>query len=117
MVPGISLLGSFAAESGLTRADDGLCSIGDLQLGEDVGDVVADRFGAEVEALRYLGVRLVTGDEDQDLAFPVGKLGEGFRGRVRAGCGEILHQTPGDCRAEDGLATRHRSYGAQDLGL
>ncbi len=51
----------------LAGADDGLGPIGDLQLGEDVGDVVSHGLEAEVEPLRYLPVILAPGDQGEDL--------------------------------------------------
>ena len=39
-----------------SRADNGLGPIYDLELGEDVGDVIADGPGAELEPLSNLGV-------------------------------------------------------------
>jgi hypothetical protein len=54
-------LSAVLAQSGFAGADDGLGAVCDLQLGEDVGDVVADGLGTQVEALRYLGVGLVGG--------------------------------------------------------
>ena len=43
--------------------DDGLGAVGDLELGEDVGDMVANGLQAQVETPCDLGVRLVLGDE------------------------------------------------------
>jgi hypothetical protein len=57
---------------GFTGADDGLGAVGDLELGKDVGDVVADGLLAQVQLFGDLGVRLVAGDEIQDLALAVG---------------------------------------------
>ncbi len=45
------------------RADNRVCSVGDLQLGEDVGDVVAHRLRTKVELLRDRRVRVSLGDE------------------------------------------------------
>ncbi len=75
MVPAQALraerLRLFLSQPRLAGADDGLRPVRHLQPGEDVGDVVADRFGAEVEAFGDLGVRLVAGDEGEYLALAV----------------------------------------------
>jgi hypothetical protein len=49
-------LSAVLPQSGFAGADDGLGAVGDLQLGEDVGDVVSDGLGAEVEVGGYLHV-------------------------------------------------------------
>jgi hypothetical protein len=77
-------------------ADDGLRAIGDLELGEDVRDVVAHRLGAQVEALRDLGVRLVLGDQGEDLVLAVGELGKASGGALGRGTGEVLYEALGD---------------------
>ncbi len=61
-------------------AHDGLRPVRDLQLGVDVGDVVAHRLGAEVETGRNLRVAKTLGDKVEDLAFAVGERPEGQRG-------------------------------------
>jgi hypothetical protein len=43
-------LASLATQAGLAGPDDGLGAVGDLELEEDVGDVVADGLGAEMQA-------------------------------------------------------------------
>ncbi len=60
------------------RADNRVCSVGDLQLGEDVGDVVAPRLRAQVELLGDGGVRVPLGDDVEDLELPVGERREGL---------------------------------------
>jgi hypothetical protein len=58
--------------------NDGLGSVGYLQLGEDVGDVVPHGLRAQVELFGDRGVRVPPGDELKDLALAVGKGGEGL---------------------------------------
>ena len=67
-----------AAEAGFAGADYGLGTVCDPELGEDVGDMVADGFGAKVEAGGDVAVAPAFGDELQDLAFAGGQFGEGF---------------------------------------
>ncbi len=113
----IDYLRSFMSHPGFSGTDDGLRTVGDLQLGEDVGDVVAHGLLAEVKPSGDLGVCLVAGDELQDLALAVGELGEGLSGHIRTRRREIVHEAPGDGRTEDGLAARDGPYGAQNFGF
>jgi hypothetical protein len=66
------------------RANDRLCPVGDLQLGEDVGDIVAHGLRAEGELSRDGGIGVDPGDEAQNLALTAGEGGEG------PGCGAAL---------------------------
>lgn len=47
-----------------------------MELGEDVRDVVADGLGADVQTRADLAVVEPFGDEAEDVAFPVGEVGE-----------------------------------------
>ena len=47
---------SAAAQAGLAGADDHLGAVGGVELGEDVGDVVAHGLWAEVEETRIPGL-------------------------------------------------------------
>jgi hypothetical protein len=47
---------SVLSQASLARADDGLCAVGHLEFAQDVGDVIAHRFGAQHEAGGDLGV-------------------------------------------------------------
>ena len=51
------------SEPGLAGAHYRLGPVGDLQLGEDVGDVVAHRLGANVQSRCYLGIAAAPGYE------------------------------------------------------
>ena len=70
-----------------------------------------------MEALRDLGVGLVSGDEGKDLVLALGEFEEGVRGSARTGSREILHQTTGYGRAEDGLAAHDGPDRTQYLGF
>src|SRR6478752_4247063 len=63
-------------QSGVAGPDDRLGAVGCLQLGEDVGDVVADRLGGEVERRRDLRVVLPGRDQVEDLELALGELRE-----------------------------------------
>jgi hypothetical protein len=60
-------LGVVAPEPNLAGAHYRLGAVGDLQLGEDVGDVVAHRLGAHVKLPGYLGIGAAPGYEVQNL--------------------------------------------------
>ena len=59
------------------RTNDGLGAVGDLQLGEDVGDVVPYGLRAEGELPGDGGVGMSFGDEVEDLALAFGEGREG----------------------------------------
>src|SRR6266545_7891924 len=65
------------AEPGVTGPDDGRGPVGDLQLGQDVGHVVANRFLAEREPFGDSSVGPPGGDEVEDVVFAGGQAGEG----------------------------------------
>ena len=73
------------AETRFPRADDRMCSVRHLQLGEDVGDVVAYRLRAEGELPGDGGIGVALGDEAQDLALTVreGGVGSGWGAALR----------------------------------
>jgi hypothetical protein len=58
---------------------DGLGPVGDLQLGQDVGDVIAHRLLAQPQPGRDRRVGPALGDQIQHLAFPVRQLREHLR--------------------------------------
>src|SRR6266567_4550315 len=76
--PGARLGRSFSggAESGVAGSDDGLGAVGDLEFGEDVRDVVADGFRAEVQPAGDIGVAAALSEQRQYFPFPLGQLGE-----------------------------------------
>src|SRR5919201_5043141 len=76
--------GALAAEPGLAGPYDRLGAIRDLELGEDVGDVVAHGLRAENEVARDLLVAPPLRDQLEQLALALGQLGEGL-GRARGG--------------------------------
>ena len=57
-----------------------MSAVGDLEFGEDVGDMVTHGLRAEEEAAGDLRVTVTPGDEVEDLALAGGKLGEGICG-------------------------------------
>jgi hypothetical protein len=93
-----------------STADYGPGAVGDLEFGEDVGDVVAYGLQAEEELFGDLLVIVSGGDEVQDLALAVGELGEDGSGCSGRCClwssAEVLDQAPRDARAEYGLSSR-----------
>jgi hypothetical protein len=78
---------SVAAQAGFAGADYGLGTIGYLQLEKDVGDVVSDGLGAQVEATCDVHVGHAVGDQVQYLGHGVPRLGFEFQehegGRLR----------------------------------
>src|SRR5919112_407194 len=80
------------AQPRLARPDDSVCPVGNLQLGEDVGDVVAYGLGADKQACGDLGVGVALGYEIEDLYLARGELGECFGRRGGLGCGEEVHE-------------------------
>ncbi len=50
-------------EVGIAGFDDGLGTVGDLELVEDIGDMVADGFGGNVEVVGDVGVAFALRDE------------------------------------------------------
>jgi hypothetical protein len=67
---------SGGAESGVAGSDDGLGAVGDLEFGEDVRDVVADGFRAEVQPAGDVGVAAALGEQRQHFAVAFGQYGE-----------------------------------------
>jgi hypothetical protein len=55
------------AQTGFAGPEDGLRSVDYLQLGEDVGNVVAHGLGADEEVPGDFGVGVTLGDEVEDL--------------------------------------------------
>lgn len=64
------------ADAGFAGAEDGLGAIGDLKLGEDVGDVVADRLRSQAETVRDLRVGEVLFHEHEHFVLALGELGQ-----------------------------------------
>ena len=72
------------AEAGVPGPEDGLGTVGHLELGEDGREVVGDRLDAEAEPFGDLVVAVAGSQQVQDLTFPGGQLrnGAGARGGV-----------------------------------
>src|SRR6516225_4522845 len=65
------------SHAGVPGLDDGLGPVGDLQLGQDVGHVVADGLVTERQTGCDRGVGAALGEQIEHLAFPAGQLREG----------------------------------------
>jgi hypothetical protein len=61
-----------ASQSSLAGFDDCLGAVSHLDFIEDVGDVIADGFAADVQLLSDLLVTQSLGDEAQDIALTLG---------------------------------------------
>ena len=72
-------------QTGFSGPEDGLRSVGYLELGEDVRDVVAHGLGANEQESGDPGVVVALGYEVEYLPLAGGELGEGFCGRSRPG--------------------------------
>ena len=89
-------VGPRAAEPGVPGPDDRLRAGGQAELGEDVGDVVAERLGADLEPRRDLGVVEAAGDEVEDLGLAGRQRRERDRrdragGRLHRRAEEVVH--------------------------
>src|SRR4051812_22374608 len=73
-----------AAESCFAGPHDRLGAVGDLEFGEDVGDVVTHRLRAEHEDFRQVGVVAPGRDEVEHLVFARGELREHDLGNPRS---------------------------------
>jgi hypothetical protein len=89
-----------AAETGFAGADDGLRAVGDLELGEDIGDIVAYRLRAERQFPCDGGIRMSARDQVEDLTLSV-REGRENPGRRKRRPREVREHTLGDRRAED----------------
>src|SRR5207344_2676923 len=98
------VLPGLGAEAGVARDGDGGGAVGELEFGEDRGDVVAYRLFGQDEAAGDLVVAQTGGDEVEDFAFPRGELGEDLRGVGLVGAGEEGHDAPGYGGGVDGVA-------------
>lgn len=93
-------------QSALVRQHHGLDSVTELQLGQDPPNVGLHGRLRDVHAGGDFGVGQALGDQQQHLAFPLGKLGEP-RVLGRAGtelAGELVEQPPGDRRGHHRVA-------------
>ena len=99
------------AQAGVAGPHDRLGPVGDLEFDQDVGDVVADGFLAEVQPGGDGGVGPALGDQFQHFAFPAGQLREDrwCRWSVAREEGQYAGGEPG---AEDCLPGGGRVYGA-----
>ena len=88
---------SSRTQPGLTGVDYCLGTIGYLQLGEDARNVIAYRFGAEVEARGDGVVGVALGHEGEDFVLPLGQVRERLvrsRSVVPSRRGEVAPATP-----------------------
>src|SRR4051794_4631499 len=91
-------------EAGLVGVDDGLGSVAEVELGEEVGDVGLDGRFADDELGGDLGVGVAAGDEFEHLELARGQflqaggVGVGHRGAAE----EALDQPAGDRGREQG---------------
>src|SRR5689334_13143657 len=67
------------AEAGVARAHDGLGPGADVELGEDVGDMVAEGLGAHAELTGDLAVVEAAGHQVEDLNLARGEIGQSDR--------------------------------------
>jgi hypothetical protein len=75
-----SSTGTVLTPTRLSCPDDGLDPVGDLELVEDIGEVIAHRFGTENQALCNLGIVVSLGQQREDLTLALGQFGKGLRG-------------------------------------
>ena len=75
-------VGAPLTEAGLTGPDDGVGPVRDLELGEDVRDVVANRLRAEAKVAGHLDVGMASGEELEDFPLSLRQLGKGQDGGV-----------------------------------
>src|SRR5215207_8667248 len=90
--------------------------VGNLQLGEDVGDVVTHGLRTKEEACGDLGVGVTLRDEVEDLHLAGGEFRKGLLRGGRFGCGEEVHEATGDLRSEVSFPYRHGAQHLKDLG-
>ena len=105
LLPGrVRVLRVGVSESGGAGDEARLRAIGDLELGEDAGDVVADGLLAEEEACGDLGVAPSLGEQLEYFELAFGELREGVAGVGGWRCGEVALQPGCDAWAENCLA-------------
>src|SRR6516162_4593307 len=92
----------------VARTNDRLGAASHLELGEDVGDMVAHRLGAERQFFGDGGVGVALRDELEHLTFALCQLGEERR-LLGWWLAEILDQPLRHRRAEDRLTLAHRA--------
>src|SRR5438270_612601 len=102
----------------LSCSDNGLGSISDLELVEDIGEVVAHRLGTEHQALRNLNVVTPLGQQSEYFTLALGQFGKRLRWYCRcARWRKVTNQAFRNGRAEDRLAATDGFDGAQRLLL
>src|SRR5215210_9559929 len=97
------------SHSGVAGADDGLRSIGNLQLEQDVRDVVSDRLQTHEQLPGYLLVALALRDQRKYFFFALGEFREGALRCCCPGGGEEAYDALGHPGPEDGFSACHRS--------
>ena len=120
-------------QSRLEGEDDGLHPVAQPELGQQPAHVGLDGRLGDVEALGDLGVGEAVGDGEQDLALALGQAGQrrvlgrpdaairsaagpAVADRSGSGVGVLLEQAPGDARRHDGVTAGHRADGGDELG-
>jgi hypothetical protein len=97
-------------QSCLTGFDDGLAAAGNLQFAEDIGHLIADRFGAQAEPFSDGGIGQSLRQELQDFSFARRKIRKRQFGCVLDAAPKKRNHLPGDTRAEDHFAIYNRPY-------
>src|SRR5829696_6389420 len=97
--------------------DDRMSPVSNLQLGEDVGDMVAYGPRADKQTCGDLGVGVALGYEVEDLDLARGEFGESLLQRYRFWRGEKIHQAIRDLRSEVGFSSRHGAQHLKDPGM
>jgi hypothetical protein len=99
------------------RQQHQLRPIRDLHLQEHVRDVVAHRLRTELELLRYLAIRVPTGDQIENLVLTLRQLIEGLLRNRRLRSRQILDDSLRNSCTKNDAAMCHSVDGAQQLGL
>src|ERR1051326_4564988 len=98
-------------------SNNGLCSISDLQLAEDIRDMVTHRFEGQSEALCDLLIALTLRHQCQQFRLPLTELRKCPLWKCRPGRREEAEDPLSDAGAKDSFAACHSQDSSQDLGL
>jgi hypothetical protein len=91
-------------------------AVGNLELAEDAGDVIADRLWTEYQPTSDLGVTQAASDQPQNFALAIGQLRERY-GRPLPWRREEGRQAARDRRPKERLAACDGSYGPEQFRL
>src|SRR5947199_3048900 len=112
-----SALALAVSQASFSSPDDGLCSIGHLQLAEDVGDVVAHRLEGQPQLIGDLLIAAAPCHQRQQFALPLAEFWKDPWWDGRPGrCEEAKHAF-GNARTEDGLTAGDSADRPQNLRL